>query len=228
MNCQNCNAPVIVALERCEHCGAKLLHRRSYFGGEKAQDFELTTEENPIELTDPVEAADDPEWQFPAQTTAATVQVKPEPALRELKFGGFFRRLSAFSLDTTIISLFMSLMSSLAFLAYRVGLSAYGRTINESTVAPLVALLIVGWLVLTTTYFVHFHANGGQTPGKSFLKLRVVSENQAPVSYRQAFIRWVGFMGLTPFVLGVLWILLDREKRGWHDYLARTWVIRES
>ena len=30
----------------------------------------------------------------------------------------------------------------------------------------------------------------------------------------------------TPGGLGVLWIAFDREKRGFHDHLARTYVVR--
>ena len=230
MNCQNCNAPIILALERCEHCGAKLLHRRSYFGAERAQDFKLSAEENPIELTEPVEPVNDPEWQFPAEPASTSLPKPPEPLNKpqvEVEWGGFFRRLSAFSLDMTCISMLTSLMSSLAYLGYRVGLAAYGRAVNEDTVAPLAAILLLGWLVLTSAYFVVFHSGGGRTPGKTFMKLRVVSEGQGAVTRRQAVVRWLSLVGFAPFLLGWLWILVSREKRGWHDYLAHTWVIRD-
>ena len=49
-----------------------------------------------------------------------------------------------------------------------------------------------------------------------------------PITYRRALFRWIGSIGLGGASLGLafLWILWQREKRGWHDFLARTWVIR--
>jgi uncharacterized RDD family membrane protein YckC len=29
------------------------------------------------------------------------------------------------------------------------------------------------------------------------------------------------------FLLGYLWILFDRERQGWHDKLANTYVVQE-
>ena len=82
---------------------------------------------------------------------------------------------------------------------------------------------------LTTAYFVVFHGMEGKTIGKWLLGLRVVGPDQASLTYRQALLRWlatVGF-GIVSLGLSFLWILWQREKRGWHDFLARTWVIRD-
>jgi len=56
-----------------------------------------------------------------------------------------------------------------------------------------------------------------------------VGAGQAALTYRQALLRWVGTVGFGIVSLGLsfLWILWQREKRGWHDFLARTWVIRD-
>ena len=68
----------------------------------------------------------------------------------------------------------------------------------------------------------------GKTVGKWVLGLRVVGAGQAPITYRRALLRWIGAVGLGAgsFGLGFLWILWQREKRGWHDFLAQTWVMR--
>jgi uncharacterized RDD family membrane protein YckC len=34
-------------------------------------------------------------------------------------------------------------------------------------------------------------------------------------------------LGVASIGLGILWIVWSREKRAWHDFLARTWVVRE-
>jgi len=45
--------------------------------------------------------------------------------------------------------------------------------------------------------------------------------------FRQAAIRWFAAVGFAPIGLGFLWVLWQAEKRGWHDFAARTWVIHE-
>jgi uncharacterized RDD family membrane protein YckC len=69
----------------------------------------------------------------------------------------------------------------------------------------------------------------GKTIGKWIFGLRVVGAGGAPIHYRRALLRWIAAVGLGTASLGLafLWILWQREKRGWHDLLARTWVIRE-
>jgi uncharacterized RDD family membrane protein YckC len=108
-------------------------------------------------------------------------------------------------------------------------LTAHDRSISWSNAAPLMTFLTFAWMGLTTAYFVVFHGMEGKTIGKWLLGLRVVGPDQASLTYRQALLRWlatVGF-GIVSLGLSFLWILWQREKRGWHDFLARTWVIRD-
>ena len=237
MNCQNCDAPVLVSDERCERCGAKLLHQRVFMGVPKAENFALTAEEQARELDEP-EVSSSGEWEFPARAGAihrADVPLTPpvfaaesaaEPAIR---WGGFFRRLGAFVVDVVVIVLLSALMGMMAYVGYKVGLAAHDRPMSWNTAAPLISYLTLAWTGLATIYFVVFHGMEGKTVGKWLLGLRVVGTDQRPISYRRALLRWIGTIGLggASFGLAFLWILWQREKRGWHDFLARTWVIRE-
>lgn len=79
----------------------------------------------------------------------------------------------------------------------------------------------VGWA------FVLF-ATRGTTPGKWLLGMRVVTEDGRTAGFLTMLIReWVGkvISGLI-LMLGFLWILLDRDKQGWHDKLMSTFVVR--
>jgi len=67
----------------------------------------------------------------------------------------------------------------------------------------------------------------GKTVGKWMFGLRVVGPNQEPITYSRALLRWIATWVSALFGLGFLWVLFSREKRGWHDLLAGTWVIRE-
>jgi uncharacterized RDD family membrane protein YckC len=228
MKCQNCEAEAPEEAERCEKCGAKLLNRRVVLGIPRSDAFTLTAETAPEELDEPGKPDDD--WAFPARATAMAPQTQPrsetEPAIR---YGGFFRRLAAFCVDALSILLLSALLAVMALVGYKVGLAAHGRMVSWDNAQPLIFFLTTGWTILATTYFVLYHGMEGQTIGKWMFGLRLVGSAQQPISYRRALLRWFGTIGLAGASMGlsILWILWSGEKRAWHDYLARTWVIRE-
>ena len=229
MKCQNCDAPVLVSDESCQSCGAKLLHRRVVIGAPKAGDFALTSEEPPSEFEEPAEG-DTSEISARAEAALrlyeATIRTERNPALR---WGGFFRRAGAFIIDVLMIALLSALMGAMGYIGYKVGLAAHNRTISWTNAAPLMSLLTMAWVALATAYFVVFHGMEGKTIGKWLFGLRVVGAERQPISYRRALLRWIGWLGFGCASVGLsfLWILWNREKRAWHDYLARTWVVRE-
>jgi uncharacterized RDD family membrane protein YckC len=223
MICQNCEAPVSPLAPRCEKCGAKLLHPRVVFGASRREDFSLTPEE-PFQLNEPADAV---EWQFPNRAEPAAVVEPPAEAPRAPRYGGFFRRGLALLVDFFIVALLAAVMSALAFVGYKVGLAAHQRAISELTLMPLFTLLAAAGTFLAMSYFVLFHGMQGKTIGKWCLKLRVVGADNERIGYRRACLRWIATVALAPLLLGFLWVFWNRQKRAWHDYLARTWVIRE-
>lgn len=68
----------------------------------------------------------------------------------------------------------------------------------------------------------------GTTPGKRMLGMRVIKENGADAGFVAMFIREIigKFISAMIFLLGYLWILFDRERQGWHDKLASTYVVQ--
>lgn len=228
MNCQNCDAPVLAVDERCGKCGAKLLHQRVVLGAPKAEEFALTPEDPPLEIDEPPSAHD---WQFSPHDFEAAPQPKPkaEVPAPELRWGGFFRRFFAFCIDIAMILLLCMVMSAMAYIGYKVGLSAHHRRLAWHNAGPFLSFLTLAGMGLSTAYFVVFHGMDGKTIGKWLLGLRVVGADRGPLTYRRALLRWIGLvgLGLASFGLAFLWIFWQREKRGWHDFLARTWVIRE-
>ncbi|MGH7829487.1 MAG: RDD family protein [Candidatus Binatia bacterium] len=147
--------------------------------------------------------------------------------IEEIRWGGLWRRLSAFSIDLLVLNLLSSLLFYLSYVGYSVGLAAHGRGLSASNLPEFLRILFFAWLCLVGGYFVLFHGMEGRTIGKGLLGLRVVGPNRSRITYRQALIRWIAFFPAAVSGLGLLWILWDREKRGWHDRLAQTWVIRE-
>ena len=87
----------------------------------------------------------------------------------------------------------------------------------------LIALLLMGaYAVWALRLFAQ-----GTTPGKRALGMKVVLESGEPAGFGTMLFReWIGKLlsGLI-FSLGFIWILLDRERQGWHDKLASTFVV---
>jgi uncharacterized RDD family membrane protein YckC len=193
------------------------------FGAARREEFQLTPEE-PGEFS---EAADGGGWGSGSRSRSAIA-----PAALDLPrprtYGGFFRRAIALLVDLGIIVGLSAIMGGLAYLGYKVGLAAHDRTLSSATVGPLIALLTSAGTFLSMAYFIVFHGMDGRTPGKWLLKLRVVGADDGRVGYRRACLRWLALVFLAPFVVSWLWVIWSREKRAWHDYLARTWVIRDE
>jgi uncharacterized RDD family membrane protein YckC len=75
-------------------------------------------------------------------------------------------------------------------------------------------------------YYVLQWKETGQTIGKAKKGLVIIDSRGLPLTWRQSFLRFVGYVaGMLAFGLGFIWIGLDSKQRGWHDYLAGTYVV---
>ncbi len=86
------------------------------------------------------------------------------------------------------------------------------------------------WLLLVCfTYLGSCWRYGGMTVGMRAWKVKLVSEDGAVVSWPRCLIRFLAaILSATAFGLGFVWILVDKKKRGWHDVLARTLLIKSA
>lgn len=154
-------------------------------------------------------------------------RLKREEKAGEIQWGGFLRRACAFFVDLLVLFFLSLVLFYFAYVGYRVGLAAHPHALSLDKLIVFLRILLLAWLSLVAGYFVLFQGMEGKTVGKWLLGLRVVGVNQQPITYSQALIRWIGYFPSALFVLGFLRIVWSREKRGWHDLLARTWVIKE-
>lgn len=83
--------------------------------------------------------------------------------------------------------------------------------------------------ILSILYYVLLIGLQGQTVGKMVLHIRVIdARGNAPGIWRAILREVLGkLVSTVGLLLGYLWIIRDREKRGWHDYIAGTWVVRK-
>ncbi len=84
--------------------------------------------------------------------------------------------------------------------------------------------------VVSVAYYVLFTYYRGQTPGKMLLGLHVEDENGNKPSLKQVLLREVIGKAISALVLliGYLWILWDAKKRGWHDHIGGTYVVKRK
>ena len=67
----------------------------------------------------------------------------------------------------------------------------------------------------------------GMTLGMRAWRLRLISADGDVISWPRCLLRFlIGAVSVAFFGLGILWSLLDRQQRGWHDLAAGTQLIR--
>lgn len=95
----------------------------------------------------------------------------------------------------------------------------------DVTIVPgvVASMLLLAW---TALYFGLGWWLFGKTVGKALLGLRVVRDDGGALGPVRSLVRVLGY-ALSALVLGLgfAWVAVDRERRAWHDLLARTRVV---
>lgn len=92
--------------------------------------------------------------------------------------------------------------------------------------SALSAMGLVG-AVLAAGYFLFFWSLSGQTLGKLLMGSRVVDRRGGALGFGRAALRLAGtLLAILPLGAGFVGLLTDPERRGWHDRIAGTKVIR--
>jgi uncharacterized RDD family membrane protein YckC len=129
------------------------------------------------------------------------------------------KRLAAFVLDLLFptAAVFLMIHEEGASVASRAG--AGGR---PGVLTYLGVALLAAYAIRALTLFAH-----GTTPGKHMLGIWVIRDDGTYAGLGTMLIReWIGkwISGLI-LGLGYIWILLDRDRQGWHDKLVSTYVV---
>lgn len=80
--------------------------------------------------------------------------------------------------------------------------------------------------LITFLFFAGFWTRNGQTLGMQAWRIRIQTKEGYSISWMQALIRF--FMALVSALfagLGYFWVLIDKEKRSWHDRYSETQVV---
>ncbi len=152
---------------------------------------------------------------------------------RDFQYAGFWIRAAARVVDLVLILAAFNLF----WLGDRYGADAGwwapgflgedGSTADAafSMANVLRGVFLIGFPVF---YYVFLHGAYGQTFGKMALRIKVLGADGSPISYRKAFLRWLGyFLCDLTLDLGYLWAAFDPRKQGLHDKVCGTIVVHE-
>ena len=179
-------------------------------------------------MSDPMSPRPAVSWEAPPP------EAGPAPGY---EFGGFGARLVAYIVDALILAVVVGglvTLASVAIVGTDLGLDIVngdiqvdGADLSAGAVIAMVAVILVA-IVIGLLYFPWFWARGGSTPGMRLFGLVVVRDTDgAPIGWGTALLRLVGwYVSSLVFYIGFIWIFVDKRRRGWHDLIAGTVVIR--
>lgn len=77
--------------------------------------------------------------------------------------------------------------------------------------------------------FVFLHKKQS-TPGMMLIGIKIVNANDlsAPSAKKLLIRSFALIFALVPFLLGIIWIVFDSKKQGWHDKIASTLIIKNN
>jgi uncharacterized RDD family membrane protein YckC len=140
--------------------------------------------------------------------TSSTLSGQAQPA-------GFARRIAAACYDALLLG---GLLMASSFIV----VIARGGT----AVAPGDRRYLALLLMETAAFYVFFWWRGGQTLGMRAWRIRVETVDGAPLGLARAMLRFgASLLSLGMAGLGVIWILIDPQKRACHDLLSATRVV---
>ena len=133
---------------------------------------------------------------------------------------GFLVRLVAYIIDAII----------LAIVAWIIQVIFVMPAMNPNAGGGAAAMAAIGYILLliwTLGYLIFFWTRSGATPGKMIMGLKVVTVDGGKLSVGKAVLRIIGYVvsGIIVY-LGFLWIIWDKDKQGWHDKIAGTYVVK--
>lgn len=146
----------------------------------------------------------------------------------EDNLASFWMRLLAYLIDYIFLSILMGLVAS----GYILQVQAITLKTTPPTEADIAVLM--QFMFFYFLFYSLYHTLCESTPmrgsiGKKLCKLAVVDADGRRLSVGRALIRnftkWVSYF---VFGLGFLNIIWNERKQGWHDMLAKTYVIKRG
>jgi uncharacterized RDD family membrane protein YckC len=161
-----------------------------------------------------------PPWQPPEPLAG------PAPGY---EFGDFGPRLVAYLIDGLIITAAVIAATVILAIPFAGIIGTEPQRQLTGPIAGFAVLVIIVVAVITLGYFPYFWTRSGSTPGMRMMGLKVVRDvDGGPLTTGQAVIRLIGYwVSSAVLYLGFIWVLIDKRRRGWHDLIAGTVVVKQ-
>ncbi|MDR1911133.1 MAG: RDD family protein [Helicobacteraceae bacterium] len=136
-----------------------------------------------------------------------------------VEYVGFWARFLASIIDNVLLTAFV-LVLILGAVGFFDSMSDKEIEIFEYFISAAVSLI----------YVLGFWTSRQATPGKMALKAKIVDAQTLGKPTAAQFVgRYIAYsLSAIPLCLGFLWVAFDARKRGWHDMLAGTLVIKDN
>jgi uncharacterized RDD family membrane protein YckC len=144
-----------------------------------------------------------------------------------LEFAGFWRRFAAFMIDAVILYVVISISIPFRGLGYlRMWNPDIFADVSGWLILPQIILCNLLALVIVVGYFVILWVWRGQTLGKMIMNIKVILPDGSNLTFRIALLRFLSYIvSAVPLFLGFIWIAFDKQKQGFHDKIAGTFVV---
>ena len=138
----------------------------------------------------------------------------------EQEYAGFWIRVGASIIDTILMMIIIVPVIT----------AIYGADSWESTSVIKGVWDILFSYILPAIVVIIFWVYKSATPGKMATKLTIVDAKTGGKPSTGQFIgRYLGYyLSSIVFLLGFVWVGIDKRKQGWHDKLAGTVVIKNN
>ncbi|MGI9666756.1 MAG: RDD family protein [Acidimicrobiia bacterium] len=134
---------------------------------------------------------------------------------------GFVTRLFAYVIDIVVVAGVVALGGWIAVL-----IDSTIESVGLDLRIEMSSIYVVMIPFIISLYFVMFWSLTGRTIGKWFMGLRVVNSHGRPPTIGRSIVRILGYaLSALAFWLGYVWVLVDDERKAWHDHMAATWVV---
>ena len=140
------------------------------------------------------------------------------------EYMGFWIRAGAAIIDRVLIAGIEFVIASIGLDFVHFSVESFGISFSRFGFA-LWGVTLVGMI-----YGVLFIGLKGRTPGKFLMGIQVVDSQGKVPGLGKAFMREVPgkIVSTIVLLLGYIWVAQDPRKRGWHDHISGTYVIRRG
>ena len=128
---------------------------------------------------------------------------------------------AAFVVDA-LLALSVATLGNLVVLA---ALGAVGRTTGSAEGDAETLAYVLSLPVVFAVYCAGFWTLLGRTPGMMVFGLRVVAADGGAPGAGRSVVRALGYWVSAILFIGFAWIAIDRQRQGFHDKLAGTYVV---